>query len=45
MSGHQRGASFDIHRVDDMFAEAVIAAVKAAGVRVLDEGDVLHVGP
>lgn len=44
VSAHQRGEAADIRRTDDGQAARVMAAAKMAGLRVLDEGDVLHLG-
>lgn len=44
ISSHQRGEAADVHRDSDAMAARVAAAGKAAGVRVLDEGHVLHIG-
>ena len=44
VSAHQRGEAADIRRTDDAQAARVMAAASAAGLRVLDEGDVLHLG-
>lgn len=45
ISAHQRGEAADLHRSDDPSEVARIkAAGAAAGVRVLDEGNVLHLG-
>lgn len=44
ISSHQAGEAADVHRDSDAMAARVAAAGKAAGVRVLDEGHVLHLG-
>ena len=45
ISAHQRGEAADLHRPDDPAEGARIkAAGAAADVRVLDEGNVLHLG-
>ena len=45
ISAHQRGEAADLHRSDDAAEVARIKAAGAkAGIRVLDEGNVLHLG-